>query len=96
MSEPEIKRHEEGSKGSYVLDLPGGVSELTFSILSPSLVIADHTSVPDALRGQGIADRLAGAIASDARAKGFKIVPLCPFVNAWRQKNPDWADVFQV
>ncbi|MEM6634279.1 MAG: GNAT family N-acetyltransferase [Pseudomonadota bacterium] len=96
MSEAEIERREQGSKGSYVLSLPDGTSELSFSILSPSLVIADHTSVPDALRGQGIADRLAGAIAADARAQGFKIVPLCPFVNAWRQKNADWADVFQV
>jgi predicted GNAT family acetyltransferase len=33
---------------------------------------------------------------ADARAGGYKIVPLCPFVNAERQKRPEWSDVFQV
>jgi uncharacterized protein len=33
---------------------------------------------------------------ADARAEGFKIMPLCPFVNATRKKHPEWADVFAV
>jgi predicted GNAT family acetyltransferase len=35
-------------------------------------------------------------MARDARTQGFRIVPLCPFVNAWRRKHPDWADAFEV
>ncbi|RPI45818.1 MAG: N-acetyltransferase, partial [Hyphomicrobiaceae bacterium] len=34
-------------------------------------------------------------LVDDARAEGFKIYPLCPYVNAERHKHPDWADVFQ-
>ena len=30
----------------------------------------------------------------DARDGGFRIIPLCPYVQAQYAKNPDWADVF--
>ena len=32
-------------------------------------------------------------LVADARAEGFRIVPLCPFVKAQYQRNPDWSDV---
>lgn len=96
MSDGEITREVEGSKGRYVLREGGLEAELTYSILSPARIIADHTGVPDAWRGRGVADRLAARLASDARAEGVRIIPLCPYVNAWRRKHSDWADVFDV
>lgn len=92
----EITREDDGSKGRYVLRQDGHEAEVTFSIASPQTIIADHTGVPDALRGTGAGHRLVAFMVEDARAKGFKIVPLCPFVNAERRKNPDWADAFNV
>ncbi len=85
-----------GSKGRYVLDTDRGEAELTISVLSPTLVIADHTDVPDGLTGQGIGLKLLAALLDDARRDGFKIVPLCPFVNAQRRRHPEWADLFSV
>ena len=91
-----IVREVEGSHGRYVLARDGLEGEITFSIASSTLIIADHTGVPDAWRGQGIGDLLARRLAEDARANGVKIVPLCPFVNRWRARHPEWADVFAV
>jgi predicted GNAT family acetyltransferase len=91
----EIRREVHGSKGRYVVEADGAVAELTYSIASPHLIIADHTEVPDAFRGQGIGLKLAERLVADARAEGVKIVPLCPFVNAQRRRHPEWADVFQ-
>lgn len=85
-----------GSKGRYVLTRDGAEAEVTFSVLSPRTVIADHTGVPDTLRGTGAGQDLVAHMVADARANDFKIVPLCPFVNSQRQKHPDWADAFQV
>ncbi len=96
MSEPEIRAEIAESRGRYVADVEGGEAELTFSITSPTLRIADHTGVPDAARGSGIGLKLVERLVADARAEGFKIVPLCPFVNAQRRRHPDWADVFSV
>lgn len=96
MSEAEITREVEGAKGRYVLRRDGAEAELTYSIASPTLVIADHTGVPDAFRGAGAGRALVERLVADARAEGFKIMPLCPFVNAQRARHPEWADVFAV
>ena len=92
----EIEREEEGFKGRYVLRTDDGEAELTYSRLGATRVIADHTGVPETMSGQGIGNRLVERLVADARAEGFLIVPLCPFVNAWRRKHPGEADAFDV
>ncbi|QPH52277.1 GNAT family N-acetyltransferase [Pontivivens ytuae] len=92
----DIAREEQDSKGRYVWALDGVEAELSYTITSPRLRIADHTGVPDALRGSGVGLKLVERLVQDARAEGWKIMPLCPFVNAQRKKNPDWADAFSV
>ncbi|MEO6300661.1 MAG: GNAT family N-acetyltransferase [Paracoccaceae bacterium] len=83
-------------KGRYVIRLGGAEAELTYSITTPELVIADHTEVPDSFRGTGAGLALVTQLVADARKEGFKIMPLCPFVNAQRKKHPEWADAFSV
>ncbi len=84
-----------GSKGRYVAHVAGmdEPAELTFSRASAALIIVDHTGVPDSMRGMGVGAALAARVVADAREKGFKIVPLCPFFKAQAQRHADWADV---
>ena len=91
----EIVKELNGHKGRYVLR-NGEEAEVTFSVTSPTLIIADHTGVPDSFRGTGAGLALVEAMVADARASGFKIMPLCPFVNAQRKKHPEWVDAFSV
>lgn len=91
-----ITREHGPTKGRYVITLGDDTAELTYSVTTPTLVIADHTSVPDAFRGTGAGLALVTRLVEDARAGGFKIMPLCPFVNAQRKKHPEWADAFSV
>ena len=86
----------DGSKGRYVVRQGAEEAELTFSVTSSTLVIADHTGVPDSFRGTGAGLALVTRLVADARAENFKIMPLCPFVNAMRKKHPEWADAFAV
>ena len=96
MSDTAIETEIDGSKGRYVLRRDGEEAAMTFSIMSPGMRIVDHTGVPDSLRGTGAGRALVEHLVEDARANGFRIVPLCPFVNAERRKHPEWADVFNV
>lgn len=79
-----------------MLEQDGHQAVLTYSKLGASQVIADHTEVPEALGGMGAGLALVERLVTDARAQGFRIVPLCPFVNAMRRKHPEWADAFNV
>ena len=91
-----IAREVTGTRGRYVIRKAGDEAELTYSITTPRLIIADHTGVPDSFRGTGAGLALVERLVADARAEGVRIVPLCPFVNAQRKRHPEWADVFQV
>ena len=92
---PDISHNVTDTKGRYSVVIDGAEAELTYSIASPTLLIADHTYVPDALRGTGTGVLLAQRLVENARAQGAKIIPLCPFVKAQASKHPDWADVIQ-
>lgn len=89
-----IEREIGESRGRYVIRENGMEAELTYSISSPTLIIADHTGVPGGFRGEGAGRALVERLVADARAEGVRIIPLCPFVNALRRRHPEWSDVF--
>ncbi|MEM9431587.1 MAG: GNAT family N-acetyltransferase [Pseudomonadota bacterium] len=98
MSDVTITWAESDTKGRYGAIVEGAEAEaeLTISKVSPTLIIADHTFVPEALRGRGLADALAARLIADARARGQRIVPLCPFVRAYAEKRREaLSDVIQ-
>jgi predicted GNAT family acetyltransferase len=88
-----IEHQQSSSGGRYVAVVDGHEAELTYSRTSPTLIIVDHTGVPDALRGRGVGQALAAHAVEDARENGWKIIPLCPFVKAQAERHPDWRDV---
>lgn len=79
----------------YVGRLAGidGEAEITCTIKGPHLISADHTIAPDSMKGTGAAFALVEYMIADARREGFKIVPVCPYVQAQYRKHPEWADV---
>ena len=94
----EITREDSETKGRYVAKIPGvdGEGELTFSKASSTLIIVDHTTVADAMRGMGIAAALAKRVIADARQAGQKIVPLCPFLRGYVERHKEeTADVIR-
>lgn len=88
----------EGSRGRYAARVEGieAVGELIFKERGPNLVSADHTLVPEALAGRGVAKALLDALLADARSNGFKIIPYCAFVRAQYARHPEWSSLFTV
>ena len=60
---------------------------------SGTLLIIPHVEAPLALRGKGTAGRLMEGIAAHARARGFKIEPLCSYAAIWFKRHPAYRDV---
>jgi predicted GNAT family acetyltransferase len=91
----EIARDEGPTKGRYVVRMDGWEAEMTYSRAGDRLLIIDHTSVPDALRGKRLGEALVRRGVEDARAEGRLILPLCPFAKAQIERRPEWQDVLK-
>lgn len=98
MSDVTISKEDGERHGRYVARVAGieAEAELTFTHRGPGLISADHTGAPEALRGTGAASALVDHLIADARASGFRIIPLCPYVRSRYEKHPDWQDVMTV
>jgi predicted GNAT family acetyltransferase len=56
-------------------------------------VVYVHTGVPPELEGRGIGGQLAKFALDDARARGLKVVARCPYVAAYIERHPEYADL---
>lgn len=64
-------------------DRPGGVRVFT------------HTEVDPAYGGRGLATLLVRQALDATRAAGLTIRPSCPFVRAFVERHPDYADLVE-
>jgi predicted GNAT family acetyltransferase len=56
-------------------------------------VVYFHTEVPDSIGRRGIGSLLVRAGLDDARARGLRVVPSCPFVHAYIRRHPEYRDL---
>lgn len=50
-----------------------------------------HTEVEP--KRQGLGSELVKGALDDVRARGLRVVPVCPFVRAYIRRHPEYADV---
>jgi predicted GNAT family acetyltransferase len=56
-------------------------------------IVFTHTIVPPPIEGRGVASKLIKAALDSARDRGLKVVPQCPFVRAYIERHPAYADL---
>jgi uncharacterized protein len=56
-------------------------------------VVLVHTEVDDRFEGHGLGSRLAAGALDAIRAKGDRVVPLCPFIARYLERHPDQDDL---
>lgn len=76
----------------FELNLDGVRSMLTYRRY-PDRIILDHTEVPQAQEGHGLAAKLTGAALEFARQNHLKVVPMCPYVADFLKKHPEQQDL---
>ena len=76
----------------FEVDLDHSQAILSYTISGERMVIS-HTTVPQAMEGQGIGSALVKTALDYARAQNLKVVPLCSFTDAYIQRHPAYQDL---
>ena len=52
-----------------------------------------HTEIRPEFEGRGMGSQLIQGALDDARSRGLKVLPYCPFVRRWMGKHPEYKDL---
>jgi predicted GNAT family acetyltransferase len=91
--------HHDAGLRRFCLVLEGIEAELTYHLLdshvagSATVMVIDHTGVPEAIGGRGLAGQLVKAAFEHARAAGWRVLPACSYAQAWVERHPEYRDV---
>lgn len=57
------------------------------------VAVYPHTKVDQRFEGRGIGGVLVEAALDDARERGLKVDPVCPFIAVYIERNPGYKDL---
>jgi predicted GNAT family acetyltransferase len=90
---PEIVVRDNPEKNRYEAMLgPAVAAFVDYRVLRERIVLI-HTEVERAYTGRGVGRRLAQGVLDDIRARGLKVTPICPFMAAFIERHPAYADL---
>jgi hypothetical protein len=86
----DVTNNEARSRFELVVDGARAVAQYT---LDGEVMRFTHTIVPQEVEGRGIGSRLIKGALDEARSRGLKVDPVCPFVRAYIEKNAKYRDL---
>lgn len=78
----------------FEIEVDGQVGFLRYR-LSGSQIRLIHTEVPESLRGRGYASELTRAAFAHAAKAHLRVVPVCPFVQAYLARHPELSPLVE-
>jgi predicted GNAT family acetyltransferase len=76
----------------YEVDVDGRLAIVQYMLTGQNITFT-HTEVPVELEGRGIASQMARFALDDARARGLRVIPVCPFISAYIRRHPEYQDL---
>ncbi|MGV3016763.1 GNAT family N-acetyltransferase [Rothia sp. 88186D007BW] len=98
LENPVITEREESGRGSYEIfadssGTPAGFTEFfTYTEGGGNQRIFPHTVVKEEFGGHGLASKLVKSALDQAIEAGYEPVIVCPYIKAWVEKHPDYAE----
>jgi predicted GNAT family acetyltransferase len=95
MSEkPDVELRDNPEEHRYEAYVEGALAGFTAYERNDDAITILHTEVDGAFEGQGVGSSMVRQLLDRLRADaGRKVVVLCPFVNAWLRRHPDYQDL---
>lgn len=77
----------------YEATVDGGLAGWLEYTETPEMLVLTHTEVLPRFEGRGVGGTLTRYALDDVRCRGLRALAVCPFVLAWIQRHPAYADL---
>jgi predicted GNAT family acetyltransferase len=77
----------------YEIVVDGAVAGFIQYNIRGGRMILVHTEVREEYGGRGLATQLVRGALDDVRRRNLRIVPICPFVEAYIERHPEYDDL---
>jgi uncharacterized protein len=74
------------------LEIEANIAFIDYKLAGQTLFLI-HTEVPPALKDKGVGSAIVQKALQYAKDNGFKIVPICPFVQSYLKRHPAWQPI---
>jgi uncharacterized protein len=74
----------------FETEVSGHLAFLEYDLDGNTLTLV-HTEVPTELEGQGLGGKIVRAALDDARSRGLKVIPKCPFARHYIERHQEYA-----
>ncbi len=79
----------------FTISTDGGEAFLSYALGKTRIALL-HTEVPSEAEGHGVGGTLVRSAMDYARAHEMRVLPYCPFVQAWLERHDEYADLVQL
>ena len=93
VTEPVIEVRDRPDERRFVITVDGETAGVATYRLRGDVITFIHTEVSPPFGGRGLAARLAADALDDARRRGLRVVPSCPFIARYIQEHPAYQDL---
>ncbi len=91
MEKPEIIHEPENTR--FVYSEGENEAEMVYKMRGNTMYFM-HTGVPKSISNKKVATELARVSLEYARDQGYKIAVLCPFIEAYVKRHPEWYELY--
>jgi uncharacterized protein len=88
-----IEVHDNRSERRYQLLIDGDVAGVILYRVARDAIALIHTEMSQSLEGRGLGGRLVSGALDDIRARGLRVIPICPFVRSYIRGHAEYQDL---
>jgi predicted GNAT family acetyltransferase len=77
----------------FEIQLDGELAGFLLYRRHPTQIALVHTEIFTSFQGHGLASELIGSVLDTARELRLEVLPVCPFVQDYIRKHPDYLDL---
>jgi hypothetical protein len=89
----EVVIADEPGSASFVIEVDGARAGFVSYRLEPEQISFMHAEVDPSMQGQGLGSRLIAFALDDARERRLAVLPFCPFVKSYIERNREYLEL---